>query len=76
MTNEVENIRCRYCNIGNHATDIYLVARNGKFEGFCLGCYEEHLDDKRGWEKKSPASVAPPVPKDGKTGDKGVNGHD
>lgn len=47
--------RCRYCKIGNDETDIYLVARNGKFEGFCLPCYEKHLDDKRNWKDKPKA---------------------
>lgn len=42
-----DRIKCRYCGISDDKTDIYLVFRNGKVEGFCLACYEVHLDDKR-----------------------------
>ena len=44
-------VKCRYCGVDNDRTDIYLVARNGRFEGFCLPCYEKHLDDKRNWKR-------------------------
>lgn len=40
-------IKCRYCGCSNKERDIYPVVRNGKLQGFCLPCYEEHLDDKR-----------------------------
>ena len=43
---------CRYCPATDKDVDIYLVARNGKIEGFCLPCYEKYLDDKRNWGKK------------------------
>lgn len=41
-------MKCRYnCGRSDIDTDIYLVMRNGVIEGFCLNCYEQHLDDKR-----------------------------
>lgn len=42
-----ESFVCRYCGIPDTQTDIYIVSRNCKFEGFCLRCYEINLDDKR-----------------------------
>jgi hypothetical protein len=47
------DVKCRYCGVDSETTDIYLVARNKHFEGFCLSCYEKHLDDKRNWKKEA-----------------------
>ena len=42
-----KDLCCRYCNTGSAKTDLYIVLRNGKVQGFCLPCYERELDDKR-----------------------------
>jgi hypothetical protein len=42
---------CRYCGKMDTDLDIYIVARNGRLEGFCLPCYEIHLDDKNASER-------------------------
>jgi len=57
MRDTTISTKCRYCGISNDETDIYLVARNGLFEGFCLPCYEKHLDDKRNWKNGGKPNV-------------------